>query len=87
MFRSPGEQQTELTERHYGAAAFHRIDVELDREIPIDQARSIDELREIGEWLASRIDWRQILAGEAGPFEITAARTLPREYVVNPPGP
>ena len=87
LFRSPGEQQTELTERHYGhEAAFHRIDVELDREIGIDDVGAIDELREIGEWLAGRVDWGPILAGGSGPFAVTPERTLPREYVVNPPG-
>ncbi len=86
LFRSPGEQQTELTQRHYGDAAFHRIDVELDREIPIDEVRSLDELRQIGEWLADRVDWGPILAGTGGRFEITPQRTLPREYVDRPPG-
>jgi hypothetical protein len=86
LFRSPGEQQTELTQRHYGDAAFHRIDVELDREIGIDDVRSLDELRQIGEWLADRVEWGPILAGAGGAFEITPERTLPREYVDRPPG-
>ena len=87
LFRSPGEQQTELTERHYGAAAFYRIDVELEREIPIDSVRHIGELRDIGEWLAGNVDWEPILAGTATDFAITPNRTLPREYAVTPPAP
>ncbi|HET9878174.1 MAG TPA: patatin-like phospholipase family protein [Candidatus Limnocylindria bacterium] len=84
LFRSPGEQQTELTERHYGAAAFYRIDVELEREIPIDSVRHIPELREIGEWLASNVEWGSILDGTGTDFAITPARTTPREYTVTP---
>lgn len=86
LVRSPGEQQTELTERHYGAAAFYRIDVELDREIPIDGARHLGELREIGEWLAASVEWGPILAGGASPFAVTPTRTLPSEYAVARPG-
>ena len=85
LFRSPGEQQTELTVRHYRAAAFYRIDVELAREIPIDGIRRIDELVEIGEWLADSVDWQPILAGAASPFAITPARTLPSEYAIATP--
>ena len=36
LLRSPGEQQTELVQRHYPAARFYRIDVRLPRDFPLD---------------------------------------------------
>ena len=45
LFRSPGEQQTALVERHYAAARFYRIDVRLPNDIPLDASRAqLDQL-------------------------------------------
>jgi hypothetical protein len=73
MFRSPGEQQTELTHRHYRAAAFYRIEVELPHDIGLDDTRQIPLLRRLGEGLADQVDWDAILAGEPGPFAVGRA--------------
>jgi predicted acylesterase/phospholipase RssA len=64
LFRSPGEQQTELVQRHYGNAALYRIDVRLPRDFPLDTLGSgFDELEGIGRGLAQLIDWAAILEG------------------------
>ncbi len=81
MFRSPGEQQTELVQRHYGAARFYRIDVSLPRDYPLDATGpAIDELAAIGERLAAMIDWPAILAGTDETFLVRAGETRPEEY-------
>jgi predicted acylesterase/phospholipase RssA len=80
LLRSPTEQQTELVLRHYGEASFHRIDVELEREIGLEEVRRIGELREIGERLAATVDWPQLLAGRDDRHRVTNDTTLPREY-------
>ena len=63
LLRSPGEQQTELVDRHFPGATFYRIDVRLPRDVPLDDAGRVPELREIGEQLAARIDWPAVLDG------------------------
>ena len=69
LFRSPGEQQTELVQRHYGAAALYRIDVRLPRDFPLDTIGSeLDELEGIGRGLAALIDWPAILEGRDEEF-------------------
>jgi len=80
LLRSPAEQQTELVQRHYPAAAHHRIDVELRAEIGLDAVDRLDELRRIGETLAASVDWPALLAGRDDHWRVTDARTLPREY-------
>jgi hypothetical protein len=81
MFRSPGEQQTELVQRHYGAARFYRIDVSLPRDYPLDATgHAIDELAGIGERLAATIDWPAILAGTDETFLVRAGETRPEAY-------
>lgn len=81
LFRSPGEQQTEIVRRHYRATAFYRLDVRLPREIGLDAFDQLPELRRIGESFAAEIDWAPILAGEDSPYRITDATTLPHQYV------
>jgi predicted acylesterase/phospholipase RssA len=62
LLRSPGEQQTELVQRHYSEAAFYRIDVRLTRDYPLDsQGSQLDDLERIGRRLAATIDWSAIL--------------------------
>src|SRR5437868_5938520 len=66
LFRSPGEQQTELVQRHYAAAPFYRIDVRLPRDFPLDTTGAgLDELEAIGRRLAATLDWPAILDGTA----------------------
>jgi predicted acylesterase/phospholipase RssA len=80
LLRSPGEQQTELVDRHFAAATFYRIDVVLPRDVPLDDARRIPELREIGEELAARVDWPAILAGRDEQWLVTRGRRGARDY-------
>ena len=71
LFRSPGEQQTELVQRHYGEAALYRIDVRLPRDYPLDTVGSgLDELEGIGRGLAALIDWPAILEGRDDAFRV-----------------
>ncbi len=71
LFRSPGEQQTELVQRHYGDAALYRIDVRLPRDFPLDTVgRGLDELEGIGRELAALIDWPAILDGRDEDFRV-----------------
>lgn len=80
LLRSPAEQQTELVHRHWPETPFYRLDIELEREIPLDDHRRIGELRQLGERLASDVDWAAILDGRDERFRVTKEKTLPREY-------
>ncbi|HJP71015.1 MAG TPA: patatin-like phospholipase family protein [Candidatus Limnocylindria bacterium] len=80
LLRSPAEQQTELVHRHYRAAAFYRLDLELEREIGLDAVGRIGELRALGERRAADVDWIRILDGTDDRYLVTDASTLPREY-------
>jgi predicted acylesterase/phospholipase RssA len=81
LLRSPGEQQTELVERHYPAARFYRIDVRLPSDIPLDaQGASIDELEEIARNLAELVDWPQILAGDDTQWAVTPRTVSAEDY-------
>jgi patatin-like phospholipase/acyl hydrolase len=70
LLRSPGEQQTELVDRHYPEARFHRIDVTLPRDHALDDVRGLGPLQEIGEQLAQRIDWLAILEGRESEWSV-----------------
>jgi uncharacterized protein len=81
MFRSPGEQQTELVARHYGDAALYRIDARLPRDYELDTlGAGFDDLEEIGTRLAALIDWPAILAGEDDDFRVGPADARPSAY-------
>jgi predicted acylesterase/phospholipase RssA len=81
MFRSPGEQQTELVQRHYPDARFYRIDVRLPRDFPLDATgRDVDELLAIGDALASTVDWPAILDGTDETFLVRPGETRPEVY-------
>jgi len=63
LLESPGEQQTEITWRHFveereggQKMTFYRIDTELKEDIALDDVGSIGRLREYGERLAELID-------------------------------
>lgn len=80
LLRSPAEQQTELVHRHYPAAPFYRLDVELEREIGLDAVHRIGELMAIGDRFASNVDWPAILRARDERYRVTEATTLPRDY-------
>jgi predicted acylesterase/phospholipase RssA len=81
LFRSPGEQQTELVQRHYAAAPFYRIDVRLPRDFPLDSTGAgLDELEAIGRRLAATLDWPAILDGTATLDRIVPHRVRPEAY-------
>jgi uncharacterized protein len=82
MFRSPGEEQTELVQRHYNAASLYRIDVRLPRDFALDAVGDgLDELEGIGRGLAALIDWPAILDGRDEEFRVGHPReALPEAY-------
>ena len=81
LLRSPGEQQTELVQRHYAAAKFYRIDVKLKRDFPLDTVGAgLKELRTIGEKLAATVDWPAILGEREESFEIDPRKVHPDAY-------
>ena len=82
LLESPGEQQTELTWRHYPQMTFYRIDTELNEDIGLDDSRQIGRLLEYGEKLAATIDWEAILAGTEIRFRIDGTNTLWEQYKV-----
>ena len=81
MFRSPGEQQTELVVRHYREAPLYRIDVRLPRDYALDTLGSgFNELEGIGQRLAATIDWPAILDGSDREFRVDPGATRPAAY-------
>jgi uncharacterized protein len=80
LLRSPGEQQTELVDRHFPETPFYRIDVRLPRDIGLDDARGLPELRDIGERLAAEIDWPAILRGDDSKWSVTRGRRRAEVY-------
>lgn len=82
LLASPGEQQTEITQRHFPQMAFYRIDTELNENIGLDDSRKIDMILEYGEKLSEMIDWEAILAGTETRFRIGPANSLWEQYKV-----
>jgi uncharacterized protein len=80
LLRSPGEQQTEIVQRHFTETPFYRLDPALHRNISLDDVRAIPELRRLGDQFAARIDWEAILAGTDTTFRIKPAKTLYQQY-------
>jgi hypothetical protein len=80
LLRSPGEQQTQIVWRHYSATPLYRLDLQLERAIPLDGIESAGELRRLGEAFAAEVDWAPILSGGDSPFRITSGKTLSRRY-------
>jgi patatin-like phospholipase/acyl hydrolase len=82
MLRSPGEQQTELVQRHYDAATLYRVDVRLPRDFPLDSlGAGLDELEGIGRGLAALLDWPAILDGRDEEFRVGHPREAqPQAY-------
>jgi patatin-like phospholipase/acyl hydrolase len=82
LLESPGEQQTEITWRHFPEMTFYRIDTELNEDIALDDSSKIGRLVEYGEKLAATIDWEAILAGTETRFRIDGTNTLWEQYKV-----
>jgi patatin-like phospholipase/acyl hydrolase len=82
LLESPGEQQTEITQRHFPQMTFYRIDTELKENIGLDNPRKIERLVEYGERLAEKIDWQAILSGTETRFRIGNNNTLWEQYKV-----
>ncbi len=82
LLASPGEQQTEITQRHFPQMPFYRIDLELEENIGLDDSRKIDRLLQYGEQMAELIDWEAILAGTETRFRIGPTNTLGEQYRV-----
>ena len=80
LLESPGEQQTEITWRHFPEMIFYRNDTELKENIELDDAGNIDRLWQYGEKLAELIDWEAILAGTDTTFRIGDHNTLWQQY-------
>jgi predicted acylesterase/phospholipase RssA len=80
LLRSPGEQQTELVDRHFPEAAFYRVDVRLPRDFGLDDARRIGELHDIGERMAAEIDWPAVLDGTDQRWAVTRRRRRAAAY-------
>ena len=80
LLESPGEQQTEITRRHFPQMIFYRLDKELKEDIGLDDVGSVDRLREYGEQLAEQIDWEAILAGTDTTFGIGYENTRWHQY-------
>lgn len=80
LLRSPGEQQTELVQRHFSQMPFYRIDTRLERDYELDDMRSIGDLQRIGARLAEQINWPAIFAGTDTTFLIGKKNTLPAAY-------
>jgi patatin-like phospholipase/acyl hydrolase len=77
LLESPGEQQTEITWRHFVKEQpdqqkmnFYRIDTKLKENIALDDVGSVERLREYGEQLAELIDWEAILDGTDREFRV-----------------
>jgi patatin-like phospholipase/acyl hydrolase len=88
LLRSPSEQQTELVHRHYPETPFYRIDLRLERDVPLEDLGALPELASLAGRLAGALDWSAILDGIDAIHRVTDANTLPREYCrVPPPAP
>lgn len=80
LLRSPGEQQTELVDRHFGDATFYRIDVKLPRDYSMDDATKMANLQELGEDLLPKIAWEKILDGSDTHWLVGKGHRQPAEY-------
>ncbi len=80
LLESPGEQQTEITQRQFPMMTFYRLDVDLGEDIALDDVGSIEKLRKLGESFAQSLDWESILAGSDQKFLIEPKKTLWQQY-------
>ncbi|HYM53683.1 MAG TPA: patatin-like phospholipase family protein [Candidatus Dormibacteraeota bacterium] len=80
LLRSPGEQQTELVDRHFPKATFYRIDLELPRDYSVDDATKMADLKLLGQKLSEKIDWPKILDGTDQHWLVRKGHRRPPEY-------
>ena len=80
LLRSPGEQQTELVERHYGQARFYRIDVALERDYGLDAVKELPALREVAQKRLRDVNWANILDGTDETLLVTPKTVSPKQY-------
>ena len=80
LLSSPGEEQTELVQRHFSRATFYRLDPQLTTDIHLDDFRKIDVLIELGKKFVKDIDWENILAGKDTIFKIQPNKTSWYKY-------
>ena len=76
LLEPPGEQQTEITQRHFPQMIFYRIDTELKENISLDDTRRITLLVEYAELLAETIDWEAILERATSGIEMLCASNV-----------
>ncbi|MBX7214974.1 MAG: patatin-like phospholipase family protein [Thermoflexales bacterium] len=65
LLESPAEQQTQITQRHFGerGAVVYRFNPQMPRDIGMDNVKAIPELVQIGKVLAQGLNWADMLAG------------------------
>jgi len=80
LLRSPGEQQTELVDRHFGDVRFYRVDLELPSDFSMDDATKMADLRLLGEKLLPKIVWPKILDGSDTHWLVRKGHRKPSEY-------
>lgn len=80
LLRSPHEQQTEIAQRLLPHMLLYRIDTQLTRDIPLDDIRSVEEIRQLADRFVQQIPWQAILDGTDTTFRIGANNTLWPEY-------
>jgi uncharacterized protein len=87
LLRSPGEQQTEIVQRHFAGAPFYRLDADiqkldptLNKAIDMDDVEAIPKLIEYGKAFAALIDWKAILGGTDETFRVSERTTRWVEY-------
>jgi hypothetical protein len=87
MFSSPGEQQTEIVNRHFPESPFYRLDPDLkeldptlEKKIELDDVDKIPQLLKYGKQFAEIVDWKNILDGTDQKFKVTDKNTLWYQY-------
>ncbi len=87
LLESPGEQQTQLVQRHFKTVDLYRIDLNftklnppLTRQISLDDTKSIDLLTNCGREFAATIDWNAILDASDRRWRVTDTNTEWDQY-------
>lgn len=80
LLNSPGEEQTELVQRHFSKATFYRLDPQLTSDIQLDDFGKIDVLIELGRKFVKDINWEDILTGKDTTFKIHPDKTSWYQY-------
>jgi predicted acylesterase/phospholipase RssA len=87
LMRSPGEQQTQLVQRHFSSTPLYRLDPDLQQldpmltnPIELDDVGSVDVLLEYGRRFAEKVNWHRILEDNDESFRIHRHNTLWKQY-------